>query len=30
MALQFVVVLAFFPETKGIALEKMEARMEKA
>lgn len=30
MALQFVVVLAFFPETKGIALEKMDARMEKA
>lgn len=30
MALQFVVVLAFFPETKGVALEKMDARMEKA
>jgi sugar porter (SP) family MFS transporter len=30
MALQFVVVLAFFPETKGVALEKMDARMEEA
>lgn len=30
MALQFVVVLAFFPETKGVALEKMDARMERA
>ena len=30
MALQFVVVLTFFPETKGIALEKMDARMEEA
>ena len=30
MALQFVVVLAFFPETKGVALEKMDARMESA
>lgn len=30
MALQFVVVLFFFPETKGVALEKMDARMEKA
>jgi len=30
MALQFVVVLTFFPETKGVALEKMDARMEKA
>jgi len=30
MALQFVVVLLFFPETKGVALEKMDARMEKA
>jgi hypothetical protein len=30
MALQFAVVLAFFPETKGVALEKMDARMEKA
>jgi len=30
MALQFAVVLAFFPETKGVALEKMDARMERA
>ena len=30
MALQFLVVLAFFPETKGVALEKMDARMEEA
>jgi hypothetical protein len=30
MALQFVVVLLFFPETKGVALEKMDARMEGA
>ena len=29
MALQFVVVLLFFPETKGVALEKMDARMER-
>jgi len=29
MALQFVVVLAFFPETKGVALEKMDAQMER-
>ena len=29
MALQFVVVLAFFPETKGVALEDMDARMER-
>jgi sugar porter (SP) family MFS transporter len=30
MALQFVVVLIFFPETKGVTLEKMDARMERA
>jgi sugar porter (SP) family MFS transporter len=30
MALQFIVVSIFFPETKGVALEKMDARMEKA
>ena len=30
MALQFVVVLLFFPETKGITLEKVDARMESA
>jgi len=30
MAVQFIVVMAFFPETKGVSLEKMEARMEKA
>jgi sugar porter (SP) family MFS transporter len=30
MALQFVVVLLFFPETKGVTLEKMDARMESA
>ena len=30
MALQFVVVLAFFPETKGVSLEKMDAHMERA
>ena len=29
MALQFAVVLAFFPETKGVALEKMDARLER-
>ena len=30
MALQFVVVFIFFPETKGVTLEKMDARMESA
>jgi hypothetical protein len=29
MVLQFVVVLAFFPETKGVSLENMDARMER-